>query len=87
MVYHVVVMPRSLRRAEVKSELVDACSSYDIAPGDVFQVNVRLIATPDVPSDGNTSVGAEGPVDVPVPKLRTLDHALAPPPFAALTRQ
>jgi hypothetical protein len=65
--------------------LVDTCTRYEVAPFEAFQIRSAFVATSVAPFTGELSVGGDGTLFVV--KLRTLDQALVPPAFVALTRQ
>jgi hypothetical protein len=71
-----------------KLELVETCTPYEVAPLAAFQLSVGFVETLVAPFDGEVSVGADGGLTVAlVVKLQTVEYALVPPVFVALTRQ
>ena len=69
-----LVIPPWLTTREVKLELVETCSWYEVAPAEAFQLNVGLVETPVALLDGEDSVGARGVVMAPkVVKPRALE--------------
>jgi hypothetical protein len=72
-----------------KSELIDTCNRYDVAPDDAIQFKVGLIETPTAPPIGELNSGAAGMVGsaVVVVKFQTGDQLLVPVTLAALKRQ
>jgi hypothetical protein len=65
---------------------VDTRTLYDVAPAIVPQLRVNEVDWLTALFVGAASVGAPG-VEMTVVKLHTLDHALVPPAFVALTSQ
>ena len=69
-----------------KSDAVDTCRRYDVAPLTAFQLRVGETDAFTSLSRGVISVGAAWMLTTVV-KLLVEDHALTPPVFFALTRQ
>ncbi len=67
-------------------ELVDICTVYEVAVGEAFQLRVGPVETPVAVSCGATRAGAAGAAMMVVNEL-TVENALVPPEFVALTRQ
>jgi len=65
---------------------VDTRTLYDVAPATVLQLRVGEVDWLTALFNGNARYGATG-VAMIVVKLHTLDHALVPPAFVALTSQ
>jgi len=59
-----------------KSETVETCNPYEVAPVEAFQLKVALTATPVVPSAGETSTGAAGVATIPRTELWMMPFAL-----------
>lgn len=48
-----------------KSETVETCNPYEVAPDEAFQLNVGLVAIPVAPFAGEARVGAAGVATTP----------------------
>ena len=48
-----------------KSEAVETCNPYEVAPVEAFQLKVGFMATPVAPFAGETRVGAAGVATTP----------------------
>jgi hypothetical protein len=48
-----------------KSETVDTCNPYEVAPVEAFQVKVGLVTTSIAPFAGEARVGAAGIATIP----------------------
>ena len=85
-VLDVEVRPLWSETVAAKSDAVDTCRRYEVAPVTAFQLSVGEAEAFTSLSSGVINVGADGRLTTVV-KLLVEDHALAPPAFFALTRQ
>ena len=79
-------MTLSLTTREIKSEAVDTCNEYDIAPVTVFQINIGFPEIPNAPLVGEDKTGAFGTRQI-VENFQMVDHPLLPLSLPAFTRQ
>ncbi len=69
-----------------KSGLADSCTEYEVAPFEVFQLNVGEFDTSADPFTGEVIVGCTGTLSIVV-KEYVADQAPVPDIFVADTRQ
>ena len=84
--WEVEVMPLWSTTVEPKSEEVETCTRYEVAPEAAFQLRVKEVAWLMAPFEGEDSVGTEGSGGTVV-KFQTVDHELVPPALVAFARQ